>query len=591
MTYVRPSRRRPLALLTTTIASFGLLAAACGSGGGGASTDTSPGSSEATETAAPGTEAPATVVVGSEAPATEAPGPTPIPGGKVVIGVEADASNPWMPAEMVCDISCHQMARSVYDPLVLPVDGNGWAPYLAESLTPNADYTTWTIKVRPGITFHDGTPLDGAAVADNMTRFKSGFLTGAYMSNVDSITVSPTDPLAAELKMKSPWVTFPAGLAVSQVAYIASPTWMKAADADPTLKLKPVGTGPFIIEDYKPNEYFKAKKNPTYWNQPYPYLDEIEFQPIPDALNRRDALKTGAIDLLHSDNGEVIDGFRNDSSFVQEEIDTNTETNYTLLHVTQTLPDGTPSPLTDQRVRCALANAYDENAVNDTIGHGVFPIANGPFPPGMVGHLDDTGYPQKQDMDKAKALIADYKKDNPGPLNLSYATTTDGTNLLTAQFRKQWWEEAGVDNVSIDQIDQGQFIVLTLLGQFQSRGWRLHSGIDLDDQYIWWHSSSAAPEGQLGLNFGRIKDSVIDQALDANRSETDPAKKKEYAETVNKRFAEQCYNLWTSWDIWGIAHKPTVHGVENFTLPGGEQSIFGSGIGGTFYNQTLWVEH
>ena len=383
------------------------------------------------------------------------------------MGVEADTSNPWMPAEMVCDIGCHQMIRSVYDPLVLPVEGNSWAPYLAESLTPNADHTVWTIKVRPGITFHDGTPLDGAAVADNLTRFKNGFLTGAYFSNVDSIAVNPTDPLAVDLRMKTPWVTFPAVLAISQVGYIASPTWMAAADADETLKLKPVGTGPFIAEDYKPNEYFKLKKNPSYWNQPYPYLDELEYRPIPDALNRRDALITGAINMLHSDNGEVISGFRDNPDYVQEEITTNTETGYTLLHVTQTLPDGTPSPLTDQRVRCALGYAYDQNAVNETIGQGVFPTANGPFPPGMVGHLDDTGYPQQQDMAKAQELIADYKQENPGPLNVHFATTNDETNLTVAQFRKQWWEEAGVDNVSIDQIDQGAFIVATLLGDFQ----------------------------------------------------------------------------------------------------------------------------
>jgi len=66
---------------------------------------------------------------------------------------------------------------------------------------------------------------------------------------------------------------------------------MKAADVkgNEALKAKPVGTGPFVFVDYKPNEYFRAKKNPNYWNKPYPYLDSIEFRPIPDALNRRDA--------------------------------------------------------------------------------------------------------------------------------------------------------------------------------------------------------------------------------------------------------------------------------------------------------------
>ncbi len=64
------------------------------------------------------------------------------------------------------------------------------------------------------------------------------------------------------------------------------------------------------------------------------------------------------------------------------------------------------------------------------------------------------------------------------------------------------------------------------------------------------------PSVELALNFGRIKDDVIDEALDANRGETDPAEKKEYAETVNKRFGEQCYNLWGSYTVWGLAHTP-----------------------------------
>jgi peptide/nickel transport system substrate-binding protein len=365
---------------------------------------------------------------------------------------------------------------------------------------------------------------------------------------------------------------------------------MAAADKDESLKAKPVGTGPFIFEDYKPNEYFKAKKNPNYWNQPYPYLDEIEFRPIPDALNRRDAMLSGSVNMIHTDNGEVIKGFRDNKDYVQEEISNNAEVGYTLLHVTQTLPDGTPSPLTDKRVRCALANAWDQPTISATIEQGVFPIADGPFAPGTPGYLKDTGFPQKQDMAKAQALIADYKQENPGPLNLALATTQDETNLTIAQFQKQWWEEAGVDNVTLDQIDQGNYILTALLGNFQVFQWRNHSGFDLDNQYIWWHSSSAVPVGQLALNFGRIKDPQIDALLDQNRAETDPAKKQEYAEQVNKIFADECYNLWGSWDIWGIAHPKTVHGVENFTLPdGGKSSQFGQGIAGTFYPMTLWV--
>jgi peptide/nickel transport system substrate-binding protein len=576
-------------LLVASLAAFGLIAAACGGGGDDEGTDTTPETVVA-DTAAPGSEAPSSEAPSSEAPATEAPGPTPTPGGKLIMGTEADTSNPWVPAEMVCAIGCHQVIKSVYDPMIVPNQDGGWSPYLLESLTSNADATVWTLKARPNVTFHDGTPLDGAAIVDNVTRFQKGILTGAYFSNVASAAVNPTDPLAADVTMKTPWPSFPQVLLIGQIDYLASPTWMAAADKDATLKSKPVGTGPFVYADYKPNEVFRVTKNPNYWNQPYPYLDEIEFRPIPDSLNRRDALLSGAIDLLHTTNGEVITGFRDSDDYVQEEISNNAEVGYTMLHVTQTLPDGTPSPLQDRRVRCALANAYDNPTVNSAINLDVPEIANGPFAPGTPGYLEDTGYPMAQDMERAKGLIAEYKAENPGPLNLSLATTQDETLLTIAQFQKQWWEEAGVDNVTLDQSDQGNYIVLALLGDFQVFQWRNHSNFDLDNQYIWWNSKSALPVGELALNFGRIKDPRIDELLDKNRAETDPELKQQYAEEVNRIFAEECYNLWGTWTIWGIAHKPTVHGVENFKLPDGGMSQFGQGIAGVFYPMTLWME-
>ena len=221
----------------------------------------------------------------------------------------------------------------------------------------------------------------------------------------------------------------------------------------------------------------------------------------------------------------------------------------------------------------------------------MFPIANGPFAPGTPGYLEDTGYPQAQDMEKAKELIAEYKAENPGPLNLSLATTQDETNLTIAQFQKQWWEEAGVDSVTLDQIDQGNYILTALLGNFQVFQWRNHSGFDLDNQYIWWHSS--APRSR-SVSWPSTSGASRTRRSTSCSTRTGPRpirrRSRSYAEEVNKIFAEQCYNLWGTWDIWGIAHKPTVHGVENFELPDGSTSQFGQGIAGTFYPMTLWTE-
>ena len=89
----------------------------------------------------------------------------------------------------------------------------------------------------------------------------------------DDLTIAVTMNRSVGGRSRSTWP--------GSVGYIGSPTWMAAADADPTLEAKPVGTGPFIFKDYKPDESFTATKNPNYWNKPYPYLDEVEFRPHP----------------------------------------------------------------------------------------------------------------------------------------------------------------------------------------------------------------------------------------------------------------------------------------------------------------------
>ena len=193
-------------------------------------------------------------------------------------------------------------------------------------------------------------------------------------------------------------------------------------------------------------------------------------------------------------------------------------------------------------------------------------------------------------MAKAQELVADYKAENPGPLNINLSTTQDATNLIIAQAQQQFFTEAGFDDVQISQIEQAKYILTALQGDFQAFQWRNHGGIDLDAQYIWWHSSNALPVGQLALNFGRIKDDVIDEALDANRGETDPAKKQEYAETVNKRFGEQCYNLWGSYTVWGLAHTPNVHGIDDMVLPSGQSRCAGRWHRRLVQRGSVWVE-
>jgi peptide/nickel transport system substrate-binding protein len=567
------SRRVVVALVCT-----GFVAAACGG-------DNS--SSQPTTTAAAPGPSTTPVVAGPTSTATTAAAtttvPQPKPGGKLTVRVESEVGNPWTPANMQCDAACYVRARTFFEtPMVIDAADQKPKPYLAEQLTHNADYTVWTMKLRPGITFTDGTPLNADAVLANSERVKDSLLLGPAVTDITATT--KLDDLTVEYSMKRPWVTFDYAL-TTQGAFVASPTWLAAVDADPAKATQPVGTGPFVLDTFRAGDETIVKKNPNYWRKAegLPYLDEIDFKVVVDDLTAGNAMATGEFDVMHTKNGDNIKRFKSDSKVTFEAQTDFVETNYILFDVGQ---EG--SPLQDQQVRCGLAAATDAQTLIDTVGAGQFPLANGVFSPGQQGHLDDTGN-QKYDPAKAKELIGAWSAAHGGQKpHIVFSTITDSTALQTAQLLQQWWQAAGAD-VEIVQLDQSKLITNAVLGdpQFMAFAWRQHNGYVVDNQYVFWHSSMALPPGQLALNFGRLKDPVIDAALDDAHVTPDPAKGEADAEAVNRQFAKECWNIPISWQVWGLVSKPTVHGLDGATFPGGTGTLRNSF--GTFWLQNVWL--
>ena len=175
----RRVRRKPGRFIAAGTISLCLIAAACGGDNSDSATTTTAGG--ATTTAGSATTGRARH---HGAPATTAAPNTPVQGGSLVMGIEADSFNPWTPAGTNCAVSCYVIFRSVYDPLALASDDGVITPYLAQSIEPRNNYTEWVITPRAGMTFHDGTPLDGAAIADNLKRVVKSPTTGPSLSFV-----------------------------------------------------------------------------------------------------------------------------------------------------------------------------------------------------------------------------------------------------------------------------------------------------------------------------------------------------------------------------------------------------------------------
>ena len=589
-------------ILVAAVISLGLIAAACSKKSDSSSTATTTTAGGATTTVG---GASTTAGATSTAPASTAPAEKPVPGGSLVVSGEAEVANPWTPAAMQCDSYCQERARAFYDPVAAVGDDLKVHGVLADTITPNKDFSEWTIKIRSGIKFTDGTAVDAAAVLRNLNETGSGLLVskalvdlarnkdGTFKSTTaaDKQTFTLFTGKNGDATKPISWPGFDLYL-TGQWGLVASPTWLDKVKKDPTAATKPVGSGPFVVQSYAPRDALIVTKNPNYWQKDadgvqLPYLDKITFKVIEDSRTTGQALQDGNIDIFSTSSAQVIAELRKTpDKFPMSEQTNYTETNYILIDLAKK-----DTPTGDANLRCALSKAIDRQELIDLTAGGILKVANGLFSPGQEGYLADNGFNTDQDIEGAKALIATYQKTHPGAINVTYGHTADRIGSQIADLYKGYWSKIGV-NTKIDVVPQDQFITLALLGDksFYMYGWRNHAGITVDQQNYWWNSASGIVDGGLSLNFGRVNDPKVDADLSIARSDPDPAKRQAAAEDINRVFAKNCYQIPNSWTLWGTPHKTSVKGLGDWLLPDGAKSRDGAGFSGQFWVTTLWVK-
>jgi peptide/nickel transport system substrate-binding protein len=503
---------------------------------------------------------------------------TPTPGGRVVYGLEAETTDGWCLPEAQLAISGIMVAGSIYDTLTRPNAEGEVEPWLAESVEPNEDATVWTITLREGVKFHDGSDLTAEVVKNNLDAYRGAYaarsplLFAFVLQPIQSVDV--IDPLTVQVTMKQPWVSFDAQLyGDGRVGIMGQAQLDDATSCAENL----IGTGPFKLVEWVPNQKFVAEKNPDYWatdaagNQ-LPYLDEIEFRPIVEVDQRLNALQSGEINAMHTTDEDTIVDVRDLAESGEVNMYESTEfgeTTYVMLSATK-------PPFDNITARRALAYAVDFEEYNAIIGAGILTQATGPFAPGNVGHLEDTGFPT-YDPEEAERLVEQYEEETGQPFKFTFTNTNSAAANDQSQLVKEQAEAVGME-VEIVAVDQSTQIDLALAGDFEAIGWRLHPGGDPDLQYNWWKSGSP-------VNFGQFSDPEIDRLLDEGR--TSKEGREQIYEDLNRRFAEQIWNIWIHYTLWSIAMAPDVHGVP------GEGPTSAEGFPGlaTGHSVTyMWVE-
>jgi len=526
------ARRPRLGLAVAVTLCVAVVAASCGK----SSTDDA---NNASTTTAPRANAMGGLVGGPpDAPSIE--------GGKIKYGIDAEPEG-LDPTRYAFSQAGHVVASAVFEPLAT-LDENGQAiPYLAKSFEPSTDFKTWTIELPTGVTFHDGSALDADSVLASMNAYrKSVIVSAALNAMVESF--DKTDATHIVVKLNKPVARFPLVLS-TQAGYVIAPAML----ADPAkYAKKPIGTGPFKFDSHEDGKLWSFKKFDDYRVPELPHLDQIDFIPLIDPVDRNDQLLKNDLDVIQTYGGPQVLELRASGDKFKRVENAFGDKAFLMMNTSK-------APFDKVSARRAVAYATNAAGWRKDQRADVATIANSPYGPGQPGYLKDNGYPAF-DLEKAKAEVAKYKTETGLDLTFKFIVADDATNAAVGQTFKADFEKAGmkVDLLGLPQI---QLLAQAATGNFEMSQFRLFGQPNPDADVHFYRGASIPKEAGISINFPRFGPPEIDAAIDTAVASTDEAQRAKEYEKINKIFAEQVPYVWLGQETWMVAANPRVNGI------------------------------
>nr|MBM4733048.1 ABC transporter substrate-binding protein [Prescottella equi] len=291
---------------------------------------------------------------------------------------------------------------AVYDVLLRYDEETGeFVPRLAQSLTSDQEGKVWTLKLRPGVTFSDGTPLDANAVVASINRYNANKGNGAAVW-VDAVaSTTAVDPQTVEFRLNKKWPTFPSMLALGHGMIVAPGAGEGEA-------FKPIGAGPFVLDRYAPNEERVLTARADYWNGK-PKSDKLRFIALSGSRENLESMRTNGIDI----------GFlRGNPQAIYDTIDAGYPGSFSILNSggAELVNNREGRPGADVRVRRAIALAIDPELVGQRGDNGLGLPGKAMFNDLSRWATDVEGVPF--DPDAARKLLDEAKADGyDGKLN------------------------------------------------------------------------------------------------------------------------------------------------------------------------------
>ena len=343
----------------------------------------------------------------------------------------------------------HEALLAIYDTLIRFDHNGNLTPGLAESWTISPDLTELTFKVRPGVTFHDGTKLTADVVKRNFERYaalgrKAGNTLADTYQLITAVETSGDDTVKVKLKQPSGQIEFRlaynSGMMISPASFTPTPS----GEAPFGNTLKPIGAGPFQVKSFDPNIKTITTRFDGYWRGTKGTPAGFEHHYVPDARARLNALRSGQATIALIDPRQIPEV--KSAGLTVQVVEKSALWD---IYINVSRPG-----LNDVRVRRAFMHAIDQEAIAQAIGYGTAKPTQqlwAPSSPFFIKELDSR-FPF--DQEKARALLAEAGYKDGLDITLLLLNTTEYRQL--AEALQGMLREVGI-RLKFDVIDVSQF--------------------------------------------------------------------------------------------------------------------------------------
>jgi peptide/nickel transport system substrate-binding protein len=414
----------------------------------------------------------------------------------------------------------------MYEGLMYTNEKSELFPLLAKSYEISDDGKTYTFVLRQGVKFHTGAEMTAEDVKysyDYLRDPDNGSPGAGDYSTIESIDVVDRYTVRFHLSQANAAMLM---TVTNKYGGIVPKGYFDAEDASAKMNEVSVGTGPFILDEFKPNSYLRLKRNPDYWQKGLPYLDGINFLFVPSSASLMVALRSDRVDLAVLERPQDAEQLADAKNLTVERWPS-------LNHKSLDLAINYP-PLDDRRVRRAIALAVNKQEIMQAAIGGYGQVI-GTIVSGMQerwGLPLDEVLSNKVDIDQAKALLADAGYPNGLDLDLITIVGYDWMDPAAVTLQQQL-AKIGI-RLNIKRVDLGVWI-----DHLRSRdmGFTFNDwGTSPDPSLLYYRHFHSQPKG---ADFRRWNDAEASRLLDMGQEASDYETRHKIYLDLQRRLSEE----------------------------------------------------